>query len=220
MASPRMIAPVKDNTEKYETYRQQISLYNKAMREGFYLQAILIDYALLEDRFRSFLYHMGALKERKSINIDVRMAKEALSQMVKLYKRTNNKENDNIGIKSISGKMKIIRCAIEWVIRAENIQPDEQYCYILKNGLEGVDQQEMLCIIEEVSAWCKYRNEIIHCLLNKNSFAVNEVVQIKAEEGFMLARRLDEQVRALKKGNPVRKRLRLQVEQTKKAKDK
>jgi len=219
MASPRMIAPVKDNTEKYETYRQHISLYNKAMHEGFYLQAILIDYALLEDRFRSFLYYMGAFSDRRSIKINVSQAKEALSQMVRMYKKTANKETDSMGVMNISGKMKIIRCAVEWAIHAENITPDELYCYALKNGLEGIDQQEVLCIIEEVSAWCKYRNEIIHCLLNKNSFAVNEVVQIKAEEGFKLARRLDDQVRALKKDNLIRKKLRLPVERSKKAKD-
>ena len=220
MPSPRLIAPVKDNAEKYDAYRQQISQYNRAIHEGFYLQAILIDYALLEDRFRSFLYHMGAFKNRKSIKIDTKLAKEDLAQMVKMYKKEANKETDNMGVMSISGKMKIIRCAVEWAIHAENIQPDEQYCYVLKNGLEGIDQQEMLCIIEEVSEWCKYRNEIIHCLLNKNSFAVNEVVQIKAEEGFMLARRLDDQVRALKSGSVIRKKLRLPVESSKKAKGK
>ena len=212
MPSARLIAPVNDNTEKYETYSRQISLYNKAMREGFYLQAILIDYALLEDRLRSFLYHMGALKDRKSIKIDIELVKEALSRMVKLYKRPQSKENDSMGIGSISGKMKIIRCAAEWIIHAENIQREEKYCYILKNQMEGLDLQELLCIIEEVSIWCKYRNEIIHCLLNKNSYAVNEVVQIKAEEGFRLARRLDDQVHILKKGNKIRKQLHLQVE--------
>ena len=125
-----------------------------------------------------------------------------------------------MGIMNISGKMKIIRCAVEWAIHAENIKPSDKYCYVLKNGLEGIDQQEMLCIIEEVSVWCKYRNEIIHCLLNKNSFAVNEVVRLKAEEGFKLARRLDDQVRALKKGNSIRKQLHLQTESSKKAKNK
>ncbi len=212
MSVSRMIAPVKDNAEKYETYREQISLYNKAIREGFYLQAIVIDYALLEDRLRSFLYHMGVFADRKSTRINVVEAKEALSEMVQRYKRIKDKETDSMSITNISGKMKVIRCAIEWSVNAENIKVDDTFRFVLKNRLEGLDLQELLCIIEEASGWCKYRNEIIHCLLNKNSYAVNEIVQAKAEEGFKLARRLDDQVRILKKGNYIRKHLNLRID--------
>ena len=209
MPKARKIAPVANNAEKQETYREQINQYNKAMREGFYLQAILIDYALLEDRFRSFLYHMGAFKDRQSLRINANQSKDDLSRMVEQYKEDD--ESKGMGITSIKGKMKVIRCAIEWACEAEKVDPKDKYRYVLKDRLESLDIQEILCIIEETTVWCDYRNEIIHCLLNKNSIAVSEIVQDKAEEGFLLARRLDGQVRELKKGNYIRRKINLPV---------
>ena len=38
----RCIDPVKNNTDKQNTYRTNISRYNKAMKEGFLLEALLI----------------------------------------------------------------------------------------------------------------------------------------------------------------------------------
>ena len=215
MPPQRMIAPAADNIEKQETYREQISQYNKAMRESFYLQAILIDYALLEDRFRSFLYHMGAFKDRQSLKIDAKQSKTILSRIVEQYKKDD--ETKGIGILSIKGKMKVIRCAVEWAINAVHVSPEDRYGYALKDRFESLDLKEMICIIDEVEMWCKYRNEIIHCLLNKNSFAVREIVQNKAEEGFLLARRLDNQVRELKKGNYIRRKLNLPLDKPAKA---
>lgn len=60
----RKIAPVKDNLDKQRTYAKQKGRYKSAMSNEFYLEAIMIDYALLEDRFRSMLYHMGFLSNR------------------------------------------------------------------------------------------------------------------------------------------------------------
>ena len=45
----RLIEPVKSNTEKALTYRQMKGRYNKAMKEGFYFEAVAIDYAMIED---------------------------------------------------------------------------------------------------------------------------------------------------------------------------
>ena len=60
--SGRLIDPVNDNKDKENTYRTNLRRYNKAMKEGFYFEAMLIDYAMMEDRLRSFLYHIGLLK--------------------------------------------------------------------------------------------------------------------------------------------------------------
>ena len=60
------IASVGDNQEKRLTYRRWCGRYQKAMREGFYLEALLIDYALIEDALRSYLYHIGVIEARDS----------------------------------------------------------------------------------------------------------------------------------------------------------
>ena len=45
--------------EKYEVYRSMNENLSKAMRAGFYYQAIFIEYAIIEDRCLSALRHAG-----------------------------------------------------------------------------------------------------------------------------------------------------------------
>lgn len=44
----RTIQPVTDNKDKQRTYSEQMGRYARAMRGAFYLEALLIDYAMLE----------------------------------------------------------------------------------------------------------------------------------------------------------------------------
>lgn len=54
--SKRMIKPVESNTDKAFTYRQMKGRYIKAISEQFYFETLMIDYAMIEDRLRSFIY--------------------------------------------------------------------------------------------------------------------------------------------------------------------
>ena len=47
------------NMEKYEVYKSMNKNLSKAMRAGFYYQAIFIEYAIIEDRCSSVLRHAG-----------------------------------------------------------------------------------------------------------------------------------------------------------------
>ena len=47
------------NMEKYEVYKSMNENLSKAMRAGFYYQAIFIEYAIIEDRCSSVLRHAG-----------------------------------------------------------------------------------------------------------------------------------------------------------------
>ena len=47
------------NIEKYEAYKAMKTNLNKAMKSGFYYQAIFIEYAIIEDRCLSVLKHAG-----------------------------------------------------------------------------------------------------------------------------------------------------------------
>ena len=48
------------NMQKYENYRNQFSRLDKALKAEFYLEAIFIAYAIMEDRTESVLRHTGA----------------------------------------------------------------------------------------------------------------------------------------------------------------
>lgn len=47
------------NMEKYKVYKSMNENLTKAMRSGFYYQAIFIEYAIIEDRCTSVLKHAG-----------------------------------------------------------------------------------------------------------------------------------------------------------------
>ena len=65
----RKIISVNNNAEKAQTYRNLMSRYNKALKEGFYFEAMLIEYAMIEDRSLAFLYHCGVQNNRDSLRI-------------------------------------------------------------------------------------------------------------------------------------------------------
>ena len=47
------------NMEKYENYREQMGRLKKAIEAKFFLEAIFIEYAVMEDRLTSILIHAG-----------------------------------------------------------------------------------------------------------------------------------------------------------------
>lgn len=47
------------NRQKCENYKEQFKRLNKALSGGFYLEAMFIEYAILEDRTESVLRHGG-----------------------------------------------------------------------------------------------------------------------------------------------------------------
>ncbi len=57
--------PITNNMQKYENYREQMGRLSKSMKAGFYLEAIFIEYALMEDRTQSVLIHSKVFNEKK-----------------------------------------------------------------------------------------------------------------------------------------------------------
>ncbi len=47
------------NMKKYENYKEQMGRLKRALNSHFYLEAIFIEYAIMEDRLESALRHAG-----------------------------------------------------------------------------------------------------------------------------------------------------------------
>lgn len=202
------IAPVANNQEKHLTYKQWCGQYKKAMGEGFYFEAMLIDYALMEDALCSYLYHIGVIAERNS----KRACKKAnpLRGLIATYLP---KEKTDLGISTISGKMKIVRATLLWHLDDTKVVPDDPYLKVLdKQHSERIDAVGFLDLLKCVDTWRDYRNEIMHALMNKNLAAVDEHLAEKCEEGMTLVRELQAQVKHVKYGNRIRRSLKLKVE--------
>ena len=80
---------------------------------------------------------------------------------------------------------------------------------MLKSEYEGLDIGGLLTTLDQIDIWREYRNEIIHGLLNKNVTSVDAELKSKVEAGMEYARFIDSQVKALKKKNVIRNKMKI-----------
>lgn len=150
---------VNSNQKKYVAYRTHLLRYKRAMKEAFYFEAIMIDYAMIEDRTTAFLYYMGLIADRRSKKIRKR-SYDWIMRVVEKYKKENEKQT--IGIRSLEGKLKIIRCVLQWASQEENETSGDHYLQVLKAQIESIDIGLLLETLEGIEEWKGYRNKVVH----------------------------------------------------------
>lgn len=203
----KLIAAVTTNTEKQATYREQLGRYRRALNNEFYFEAMLIVYAMLEDRMRSFLYYIGALRRSDDPKLNVSQTKGILRRLY--FGSDEAAFGQKMDLNQISTKENLIRSTVSWAMEHEGI-PDDQYLAVLKSEYEGcLDMDGLLTVLDDVDTWRDYRNEIIHGLLNKNVNSVNADLKAKVEDGMSYARFIDSQVKALKRKDNIRKEMKI-----------
>lgn len=207
--SKRLIDRVTDNKDKQHTYQVQLGRYKKAVANEFYFEAMMIVYGMLEDRMRSFLYYIGAFKDVNELKLCKTKAKsnDTLKRMYCSY--LGIPVNSRMNFNNISTKMNMVKATLQWVVDCD-CTPTDEYLKVLKREYEGcVDMDGLLTTIGEIEAWCKYRNEVVHGLLNKNTVSLEENLGEMVEKGMHYARFVDSQVKCLKRKNAIRKSLHL-----------
>jgi len=174
-------------------------------------RTIVIDYAVLEDRLRSYLYYMVALKDRKSFKINNRNNIKGLRDIVLNYKDPH--ESNGLWISSITEKRKIVKSILRWSLRPGKVnRKGDNYLCVTYGQCQKTNIKGTLDCIKRIEDWCKYRNEITHALMTKNVSSVDKEIKSKAEEGLELARYLDTELNKLKKYNRIRRRMGLREE--------
>ena len=197
----RQIQPVESRSEKRRTYQEQVKRYNTAIREGFYLEAIMIDYACMEDRLKYMLFYLGLITNESDYQITgnslrVQSFREILHEYVS--------PKEKLSISSISAKRAIVQGVFCMANADENPANGNSFKSILWKALHDQEHiTEILSILKEMEGWCDYRNEVVHALLNKNTDSLYAQLEHQAAAGFKLFRRLDNQVQWVR-----RKRLR------------
>lgn len=207
MADNRLINPVTDTMDKQRTYREQMGRFKQAMQYGFYLQAVMIDYAVIEDRLRSMLYHMAFLPNRTAKSVWGK-TESYLAEIARLY--TSEGKSVQLGIGRISNKINLVQYVMQWT-QEENATRGDKFLTVLKRQCESMDIGTVQSTLNDITAWCKYRNELVHALMNKNLDSLNSELKMRAEEGMNLARDLDNEIRKLKKGNKIRRSMNLSM---------
>lgn len=205
MSGERKINPVNDNADKAMTYRELMGKYKKAVKSECYFEAMLISYAFLEDRLRSYLYYIGVFRTKDSYKFDNKKIKPYIKAMVEKYS-----ENTKLNVSSISAKMNIVRSVQLWY--KDGCRNDDNSLY-LSELAECIDvcgdADEMLDILNRISEWCEYRNEVVHAVLNKNLNSLYSELRDRVEDGMALGRMIDKQISAMKRRNNIRKVLKL-----------
>jgi len=201
----RMIKPVENNKDKMLTYQTMMVRHRVAMNYGFNLEAIMIEYAMIEDRLIAFLYHSGAISNRNTKpKIGSGLTRPIIRSMVEFCEE-NGKKTD-LGITNISGKIRITYSMIKAVCFDEFEISGSKYFDTLKQIYSSkIDAMKFIEVLDKLSVWCKKRNEITHAMLNKNILDMKEKLLPLAEEGYAIARYIDARVDAIKIGNKIRR---------------
>lgn len=198
MDDSHQIESVQNNYEKYLTYRDQMGRYKRAIKGGFYFEALLIDYAMLEDRLLTFLYYIGAVDTTFS---DITIPAGTSGFFEQLYGKRLDKNLRNIG-----EKIKVIRKVLNWAETDEYFDPHQKYQITLNKQCRAqLDIPEFLAKLDEIDKWKDYRNQVIHALMKKKSSSVSEQNREKSLEGMELARYIDRQITKIKKGGYIRR---------------
>ena len=205
----RKIQPVTDGVDKEATYKTQFERYDKAVKNGFYFEAMLIVYAIMEDRLRAWLFYLGCLNTCQSTRFDNKRSKNELKFMF------DGCENDKFrfpSINQISGKRKIIEATLIWAENGYNNADKSNYlCAIRKVYTDKLDIKKVRVKFIDMNEWCSYRNEVIHALMNKNTESLNSGLADRVSEGMDIARDFDNLVKKIKRSGVIRKSLNLNL---------
>ncbi len=205
MSDIHQIEPVQNNYEKYLTYRDQMGRYQRAIKGGFYFEALLIDYAMLEDRLMAFLYYIGAVETTFS-EISIPAGISEFYEQIYGKKRLKN-------LKNISEKVNLIRAVLKWAETDEYLDSNQKFQITLKRQCrQQLNIPEFLAKLDEIDNWRNYRNEVIHALMKKKPSSISEQNRSKSEEGMEHARYIDRQTAKIKRGNYIRRSIKTKTE--------
>ena len=84
-----IICTSKTNTDKYNTYTSMITRHKEAVKHGFYFEALLIDYAILENRLVAFLWAAGVMNDMDNFSFGNKNNKAQLRTLYNSYMKEN-----------------------------------------------------------------------------------------------------------------------------------
>lgn len=206
----RLIQPVANNEEKRETWAHLMGRYHNALKQGFYLEAMMISYAALEDRLISCLYHMGVFANRTKLKLGTKKTK----QLIKCIFQENDFARERYNFHNISVKLSAI-IAIAKETQQVKDSKDLYYRTLMAVCKKKINVAEILGLEKEILHYFDVRNEIVHASLNKNYLCLQQELRQCAEDGMRFARYFDNMTRRIcgrgESADPIRRAARLSV---------
>lgn len=213
---------IQTGREKQLVYAHEYRRLKKALQEGFYLEAIVISYAIIEDRLVAFFHHAGIVSRQIDTLAINRPIYPYMRELMGLDK------DASIRIKDVSVKMDLIRKLLSMTEdRAAQIDDDvalaadsrkkkaalrKSYMVSLQRQIDKtIDREAVLEILDRLEPWRNERNQLIHALLNKTATSSEAAREECACTGQELARGIDDTlVKPIKKNNRLRRQHNIQ----------
>lgn len=203
MGYSRKIQPVTSLTDKYLTYKALCENRMKAVKYGFYIESIHISYAILEDRTRSFFYHLGYLQSREVFCKCSKKTNAFFGEVFQSYVKAHNLAKKNKTINGFSNKLLLIRAVSEFVENNDTCTYiSTQYFSLLKQRLKKIEN--VYALLDEIDEWRECRNEVTHALANKTLIDLQDKLKDISNKGIALSKAFDNVVKKIKKDKKLR----------------
>lgn len=188
----------KDGKGRQKSHTYLNKKYQKALKDGFYFETLMISYNLVEDRLVALLHYAGVVsRDADQLKVTSR-TKKAIRALLGMN------EKEHFKIDYIERKIEIFRA---FLISEES----DIYILAVKEKLmETNDRDYVLDVLSRCKDWKNERNIYVHGLANKNPADIEALAKSIAEEGYRLARELDNIVGRFSKSNTIRRAFKIQ----------
>lgn len=205
---PRIVQS-KSGEMKRRSYQENISRMRRALRSEFYFEGLVICYALMEDRLRSYLYHIGVFAGRN----DTKAYGPAAAIVRAMLREQAHDDNKGLHVLSFQGKLEIIEATLQWYDSLGDERPRGNWeARVWSQYRRHVKTSDLRATITELRPWCGLRNEVVHGLMSKDVDALEARMPVVCSEGERLFRRMDAYVDQVKYGHAIRRSLGLPTE--------
>ena len=139
-----------NNMQKYSNYKEQMGRLKKAIANAFYLEAIFIEYAILEDRLESILRHSGKWnpKPNQHISIEKKISNvEKLAEEKRGLARKYFDENLFADLKAWkTERNQLIHALMKQLLHTEDLKNLADSGYALVKHLNNKSSQYNRCL--------------------------------------------------------------------------
>lgn len=188
--------------EKHDLYKDNIDRYNRAKKEGYDYERLIILNNLLEDIISIILVHLGIVSSENRRKM-AKKFKPLLSDILKI------KENQS-SFSSFRKKIDSLINVLNWSIEHNPTDCDSKEnsynndliraCHRI---LEYDEIEEVLLYLK--NEWIPSRNEITHALLFRDKIDVKKKLECILNEGYKKFKYLDKVSKAVKRYKIVKK---------------
>ena len=175
-----------DKYKLYNAYKYSFKKLKEAIEFEFYFEAILIEYAIIEDRIYSLLRKIGFSNENNNISesrliLFRKLTNSPNSRWIDLNKRIDFinffSRNNNFDLTSLNES--------QFILEKE-----------IRNKLIRVSF-EIQPLMFRLSKWAKLRNNIVHKFIHIINSELTPLAKNLSLEGFQIIRLLDKVIRKL-----------------------